>query len=115
NGWPQSAIALSGGVQGGNNAVIDAVLARSKRYGAPARGITLNVSCQRNATKASADDSSPEKDKHGKTGKPVRRRKMKARKTGRKGVRGTTIKVKENYRIEARKKRNAGRSFIREE
>ena len=62
NGWPQSAIALSGGVQGGNNAVIDAVLARSRRYGAPARGITLKVSCQRNATKPSADDSSPEKD-----------------------------------------------------
>lgn len=61
NGWPQSAIALSGGVQGGNNAVIDAVLARSRRYGAPARGITLKVSCQRNATKPSADDSSPEK------------------------------------------------------
>lgn len=79
NGWPQSAIALSGGVQGGNNAVIDAVLARSRRYGAPARGITLKVSCQRNATKPSADDSSPEKDKPGRTGKPVRRRKMEGR------------------------------------
>ena len=36
-------------MQGGNNAVIDAALARSTRYGAPGRGITLNVSCQRNA------------------------------------------------------------------
>lgn len=49
NGRSQSAIALSGGVQGGNNAVIDAALARSRRYGAPARGITLKVPCQRNA------------------------------------------------------------------
>ena len=84
-------------MQGGNNAVIDAVLARSRRYEAPARGITLKVSCQRNATKPSADDSTPEKDK------PVRRRKMEGRRKER-TFEETTTEVKENCRMEVKEK-----------